>query len=58
MTIELASRFLEDYLNGDVYFKISYENQNLLRARCQIALCKDIIAKSDKIKQIILKYTK
>ena len=58
MTIELASRFLEDYLNGDVYFKISYKNQNLLRARCQIALCKDIIAKSDKIKQIILKYTK
>ncbi len=58
MTIELASRFLEDYLNGDVYFIIKYPEQNLRRARCQIALCKDIMAKIDKINEIIIKYSK
>ncbi len=58
MTLELASRFLEDYLNGDIYFKITKENHNLLRAKCQIALCKDIWAKLDKINAIIKKYSK
>lgn len=58
MTLELASRFLEDYLNGDVYFLTKYPEQNLRRARCQIALCKDIMLKIDKINEIILKYSK
>jgi N-acetylhexosamine 1-kinase len=58
MTLELASRFLEDYLNGDVYFIIKYPDQNLRRARCQIALSKDIMSKIDKINEIILKYSK
>ena len=57
LTIELAARFLEDYLNGDIYFKITYEDQNLLRTKCQIALCKDIYAKLDKINEIIEKYS-
>ena len=42
MTWECASRFLADYLNGDVYFKIHYPTQNLDRARNQIALVQDI----------------
>ncbi len=57
MTLELATRFLQDYLNGDTYFKISYENHNLIRTRCQIALCKDIYKKLDKMKEIVKKYT-
>ena len=57
MSIELASRFLADYLDGDTYFKTTYNKQNLFRARCQIALCKDILAKEDKIKEIINKYS-
>ncbi len=57
LTIELASRFLEDYLNGDIYFKITYEDQNLYRTKCQIALCKDIYSKLDKINEIIKKYS-
>ena len=57
LTIELAARFLEDYLNGDIYFKITYEDQNLYRTKCQIALCKDIYAKLDKINEIIDKYS-
>ena len=56
MTLELATRFLEDYLNGDVYFKIRYQNHNLDRTRCQIALCKDIWSKMDSIDKIIKKY--
>ena len=31
-------RFLNDYLNGDSYYKISYQNQNLIRAKNQWAL--------------------
>ena len=35
MTIEVAMRFLTDYLSGDVYFRIDYEKHNLDRARNQ-----------------------
>ncbi len=44
----LSIRFLADFLLGDVYFKISYENQNLLRAKSQFlkALCLYKIRKS------------
>lgn len=58
MTFELAVRFLEDYLNGDTYFKTRYEKHNLIRARCQIALCKDILSKTESIRKIINKYSK
>jgi len=39
---ELALRFLGDYLNGDIYFRINRPNQNLDRARTQIKLLQDI----------------
>lgn len=42
ITLELAMRFLEDYLNGDTYFKTDYESHNLDRARNQLKLVKDI----------------
>lgn len=58
MTLELAARFLEDYLNGDVYFKTKNKKHNLVRARCQIALCKDILNKYEKIKEVVFKYSK
>ena len=57
MTLELASRFLQDYLNGDTYFKVSMRKHNLVRTRCQIALCKDIYKKLDKMNEIVKKYT-
>ena len=34
----MAVRFLTDYLAGDTYYKIAYEDHNLVRARTQIAL--------------------
>jgi len=42
ITFELALRFLDDYLNGDTYFKCNYEQHNLDRARNQIKLVENI----------------
>ena len=42
MTYENGMRFLTDYLQGDVYFRIHRPGHNLDRARCQIALLKDM----------------
>lgn len=38
MTLECGMRFLTDYLEGDVYFKIAYPEHNLVRARTQFKL--------------------
>ena len=54
ITYELALRFLDDYLNGDTYFKCNYENHNLDRARNQIKLVKDIESKMEYIDNYIL----
>ena len=56
MTIECGVRFLTDYLNGDVYFKTEYDEHNLDRARCQLALAKDMIIKQSEMKNIVAKY--
>lgn len=53
ITIELASRFLADYLTGDQYFKTLYAEHNLVRARCQIALAKDMLAKRPQMESIV-----
>lgn len=42
MTLELVIRFLKDYIDGDVYFKTDYPEHNLVRARAQLALLKDM----------------
>lgn len=55
MTYECGTRFLADYLNGDTYFKIHYENHNLDRARTQFKLVKDIESKFDIMHDIIKK---
>lgn len=46
MTFECAMRFLEDYLRGDRYFKISYPEHNLHRARVQLKLLRDMEEKA------------
>ncbi|PIQ49478.1 MAG: hypothetical protein COW03_05250 [Cytophagales bacterium CG12_big_fil_rev_8_21_14_0_65_40_12] len=38
MTYIMAVRFLTDYLNGDVYYKITFEDENLVRTKNQMAL--------------------
>ena len=42
IAFETGVRFLTDYLNGDVYFRVRYAEQNLYRARSQLALAADI----------------
>lgn len=54
MTIELAVRFLDDYITGDKYFKTEYSNHNLIRARCQIRLAEKIYENMDEMNRIIL----
>lgn len=39
MAYIMAVRFLTDYINGDVYYKIKYPTHNLVRARCQLKVC-------------------
>ena len=53
ITLELGLRFFSDYLAGDVYFKTTYEGQNLNRARVQIALCESIEARESKMRAIL-----
>ncbi len=53
ITIELASRFLADHLNGDRYFRIHRPNHNLERARCQIRLAQDMLEKHELMNRII-----
>lgn len=56
MTVELAVRFLTDYLNGDTYFSTNYPGHNLDRAKCQLALAESIYGKLDKLQEIINEY--
>lgn len=51
ITFELGLRFFSDYLAGDVYFKTSYDGQNLNRARVQFALCESIEARESMMRR-------
>lgn len=42
MTYECGIRFLADHLNGDIYFHVRYPGHNLIRARNQFALLRDM----------------
>ena len=53
MTLEVATRFLKDYLDGDVYFKVAYPEHNLVRARTQIKLVADMEKKMDEMNTIV-----
>jgi len=56
MTFECGIRFLSDYLNGDIYFKIHREGQNLDRCRTQFKLVLDMEQKMKSMKEIVNKY--
>jgi len=53
LTAELSTRFLADYLDGDVYFNTKYPGHNLVRTRCQIALAKDMLNKLPQMEAIV-----
>ena len=53
LAVELSTRFLADYLEGDKYFKTDYPEHNLVRTRCQIALAKDMQKKLPRMEAIV-----
>ncbi len=56
MTLESGIRFLTDYLQGDQYFKTSYPDHNLVRARNQFKLVADMEKNWDVLLDIVNKY--
>lgn len=55
LTYELALRFLTDYINKDIYFKINYKYHNRDRFKNQYILLQDIETKLDEINKYIEK---
>jgi len=53
ITFEQAIRFLGDYLNGDVYYKIHRPGHNLDRARTQIKMVAEMERKMDVMQAVI-----
>jgi len=53
LAAELSTRFLADYIDGDLYFNTKYPGHNLVRTRCQIALAKDMLKKMDEMNAIV-----
>ena len=58
LATEQAVRFLDDYILGSHYYKTNYPEHNLVRARCQIALAKDMLAKMDEMERIVAECVK
>ena len=56
MTYECGMRFLIDYIQGDIYFKIHRPGQNLDRARTQFKLVSDMEHKWKVMENIVKKY--
>jgi len=56
MTYECGIRFLMDYLQGDVYFKTAYPEHNLVRAKTQFRLVKEMEEQFDQMYEILKKY--
>lgn len=55
MTLECGMRFLMDYLEGDVYFRIHREEHNLDRCHTQMALVQDMERKWKEMNDIVSK---
>ena len=53
ITLEIGTRFLTDYLEGDVYFKVHREGHNLDRCRTQIKLVQSIEEQYDKMMKLL-----
>ena len=58
MTMECGVRFLTDYLDGDHYFAVHRDGQNLDRARTQFKLVADMAKKWDEMRKIVKEETK
>ena len=54
ITMEIGTRFLTDYLKGDIYFKTKRPEHNLERARNQFKLVESMEAQMSKMKDLLL----
>ena len=52
-TLTIGIRFLSDYLSGDVYFKTNHVEQNLQRARAQLALVRSMEEHKREIENLV-----
>jgi Phosphotransferase enzyme family len=55
ITLEQCIRFLTDYLNGDVYYRIHHPQHNLDRCRTQLKLVLEMEKNTDNMERIIEK---
>ncbi len=55
---EQAVRFLTDFIDGDVYYKIKYDKHNLVRAVNQLALLDSIEKNYMQMQAVVEKYSK
>ena len=58
MTFEVGIRFLADFLEGDVYFKIRRERENLDRARTQFKLVRSLTENEERMRRLIAELRK
>ena len=53
LTLEQAVRFLTDYLEGDVYFRVERREQNIERCRVQFALLESMLDREADLRRIV-----
>ncbi len=58
ITMMIGVRFLTDFLNGDVYFKVHRDGHNLDRCRTQFALVDRLAERDDELEAIVRKHAR
>ncbi len=53
VTFEIGLRFLTDFLEKDIYFKVRRPRHNLDRCRCQFALLRSMEAQADEMSRVV-----
>jgi aminoglycoside phosphotransferase (APT) family kinase protein len=53
ITLEQGMRFLGDYLDGDIYYRVRREGQNLDRCRTQVVMVQDMERRFDRMQGIV-----
>jgi Ser/Thr protein kinase RdoA (MazF antagonist) len=53
VTLEIAVRYLTDHLDGDLYFRVAREGENLERARLQLSLLGSMERREDAMRRIL-----
>lgn len=58
ITIEQVLRFLMDYIDGDNYYRVEYDDHNLVRTRAQIKLCESMEENYEAMQALVEKLAK